>query len=260
MLDKDLRLLPDSRALTAYREYYARFRQLKDPAARAEARRTLQVAKRRVVSDFSQAMLRRALNGGADIKEQLVWFWANHFSVYWQKNLVGAALPDYVDTTIRPRMQGRFRDLLLGVMAHPAMLVYLDNVRNLAGRINENYARELLELHTMVVYGGYAQTDVQEVARVLTGFGLKPPQPVKWREKQAAQMREQCEFLFDPRRHDFGDKRVLGATIAGTGYAELETLADLLSRQPATARSARSSRPTSPTLQIIVPQAISTHG
>ncbi|MEW6133729.1 MAG: DUF1800 domain-containing protein [Pseudomonadota bacterium] len=233
---KDLRFPPNAEALPAYRASSAEYRKTKDPEKRLEARRALFRARRQVVAAFSQATLRRALNERDDIDEPLVWFWFNHFNVFWLKDLVGAALPDYVDGVIRPRMTGRFRDLLLGVMTHPAMLVYLDNSRNVAGRINENYARELLELHTLGVNGGYTQADVQEVARVLTGFGLRPLQPVRWTEKQAAQMREQGEFLFDPRRHDFGDKRVLGRTIAGAGYAELETLADMLSRQPATAR------------------------
>jgi uncharacterized protein (DUF1800 family) len=233
---KDLRFPPNAEALPAYRASSAEFRKLKDPEKRLEARRALFRARRQVVAAFAQATLRRALNERDDIDEPLVWFWFNHFNVFWLKDLVGAALPDYVDGVIRPRMTGRFRDLLLGIMTHPAMLVYLDNSRNIAGKINENYARELLELHTLGVNGGYSQADVQEVARVLTGFGLKPLQPVKWTEKQAEQMREQGEFLFDPRRHDFVDKRVLGKTIAGTGYSELETLADMLSRQPATAR------------------------
>lgn len=233
---KDLRFPPNAEALPAYRASSAEYRKLKDPEKRLEARRALFRARRQVVAAFSQTTLRRALNERDGIDEPLVWFWFNHFNVFWLKDLVGAALPDYVDGVIRPRMRGRFRDLLLGIMTHPAMLVYLDNSRNIAGKINENYARELLELHTLGVNGGYSQADVQEVARVLTGFGLKPLQPVKWTEKQAAQMREQGEFLFDPRRHDFGDKRVLGTTITGTGYSELETLADMLSRQPATAR------------------------
>lgn len=226
----------DSLSLSAYRASAEETRILKDPEARLAARRALFRVRRQAVDSFSQDSLRRALNAHADSNEPLVWFWFNHFNVHWQKDFVGIALPDYVDGIIRPRMLGRFRDLLLGIMMHPAMLVYLDNSRNVVGRINENYARELLELHTMGVEGGYSQADVQEVARILTGFGLRPIRPVKWTQRQAEEMREHGEFLFDPRRHDFNDKRVLGRTIAGTGYSELETLADLLSRQPATAR------------------------
>lgn len=232
----ELRFPPNSYALPAYRASVAEFRKLKEPAARLEARRALMRARRQVVSAFVQATLRRALNERAGVNESLVWFWSNHFNVYWQKDLVGAALPDYVDGVIRPRALGRFRDLLLAVMQHPAMLVYLDNSRNVAGKINENYARELLELHTLGVNGGYTQADVQEVARVLTGFGLRPLQPVIWTDKEAPLLREQGEFLFDPRHHDFGDKTVLGHTIDGKGYSEMETLADMLSRHPETAR------------------------
>lgn len=221
--------------LLAFRTGLADARKLKGDLARREARYAVLRSRREVLSALSVATLRRTLNAGEDGTESLVWFWFNHFNVFWQKDLVGAALPDYVDGVIRPRVQGRFRDLLLGVMTHPAMLVYLDNARNVAGKINENYARELLELHTLGVDGGYTQADVQEVARVLTGFGLRPLRPVKWPPKLAPLVVEEGEFLFDPRRHDFGDKQVLGRTIAGKGFAEAEGLADLLARHPATA-------------------------
>jgi uncharacterized protein (DUF1800 family) len=176
------------------------------------------------------------LRTGPDDRELLAWFWFNHFNVFWRKGLVGVALPSYVDEAIRPNILGKFRDLLLATMMHPAMLVYLDNERNIANRINENYARELLELHTLGVDGGYTQADVQEVARLLTGFGLRPLRPVKWSPKQQGLVKERGEFLFNPKDHDFGTKRVLGQTIEGSGYAEAETLADLLVAHPATAR------------------------
>lgn len=89
----------------------------------------------------------------------MTWFWMNHFSAY-------------EDQAIRPHALGKFRDLLAATARSPAMLIYLDNIRNSAGHINENYARELLELHTLGVQGGYSQRDVQELARVLTGVGL----------------------------------------------------------------------------------------
>jgi uncharacterized protein (DUF1800 family) len=166
----------------------------------------------------------------------MLWFWFNHFNVYWRKDLVGAALPSYLDGAIRPRLHGRFRDLLLAAITHPAMLVYLDNSRNIKDRLNENLARELLELHTLGVDGGYTQDDVQQTARVLTGFGLRPLKPVRWPRRMAAQVREDGEFLFDPRRHDFGPKMVLGQRIEGQGYPEIEALADMLAQHPATAR------------------------
>jgi uncharacterized protein (DUF1800 family) len=101
------------------------------------------------------------------------------------------------------------------------MLRYLDNERNAAGRINENYARELMELHTLGVDGGYTQRDVQELARILTGFGINP---------------ERGDFEFHPRRHDLGEKIFLGHQIRGRGAYELEQALDLLSSHPSTAR------------------------
>ena len=158
-----------------------------------EARRQekLSASRRRleIVRAYTEMSLERSLRTGPDDRELLAWFWFNHFNVFWRKGLVGAALPSYVDEAIRPNILGKFRDLLLATMLHPAMLVYLDNERNIANKINENYARELLELHTLGVDGGYAQADVQEVARLLTGFGLRPLRPVKWSPKQQALVR-----------------------------------------------------------------------
>ncbi|MFL6571772.1 MAG: DUF1800 domain-containing protein, partial [Burkholderiales bacterium] len=102
---------------------------------------------------------------------------------------------------------------------HPAMLVYLDNSRNAVGRLNENYARELMELHTLGVKGGYTQGDVQELARVLTGF----------HEREG-------EFRFFPRRHDFGPKTLLGRPIRSSGEGELGEALELLASHPSTSR------------------------
>src|SRR5204863_6031597 len=111
------------------------------------------------------------------LREQMTWFWMNHFSVFAGKAEVRALVGDYEEQAIRPHALGRFRDLLGAAARHPAMLRYLDNALNAARRINENYARELMELHTLGVGGGYTQKDVQELARVLTGFGIafRPP-------------------------------------------------------------------------------------
>ncbi len=204
--------------------------------ARKQERRALSRLRKGITRAYTDTSLRRSLLAVPDDREALTWFWFNHFNVFWRKGLVSAALPSYVDDAIRPHVLGRFRDLILATMLHPAMLVYLDNERNAANKINENYARELLELHTLGVDGGYSQADVQEAARLLTGFGLRPLKPVRWPPKQAALVKERGEFLFNPKRHDFGTKRVLGQTIEGTGYAEAEALADLLAAHPATAR------------------------
>lgn len=182
---------------------------------------------------FVERTVLRVLNEASDA-ELLVIFWFNHFNVFWRKDLVGAALPDYVDGAIRPHASGRFRDLLEACITHPAMLVYLDNTRNVSGRLNENLARELLELHTLGVDGGYTQADVRETARVLTGLGLRPLH-VNATTKLFKGSVIRGEFMFDPRRHESGVKRVLGRSIEGGGYREVEALFDLLTRHPATA-------------------------
>ena len=101
----------------------------------------------------------------------MTWFWMNHFNVFQGKGNIRATIGDFEDAAVRPHALGKFRDPLGAVAHHPAMLVYLDNVQNAAGHINENYAREIMELHTMGVNSGYSQHDVQELARVMTGVG-----------------------------------------------------------------------------------------
>src|SRR6202023_2742543 len=114
----------------------------------------------------------------AQLQEQMIWFWLNHFSVFQYKANLRWLIGDYEERAIRPHVFGHFSDLVMATLQHPAMLQYLDNSQNAAGHINENYARELLELHTLGVSGGYSQHDAQELARVLTGVGvagLDPP-------------------------------------------------------------------------------------
>jgi len=221
--------------LADYRRRRAAANRLQGEARRQE-KLSLTRYRNGIARAYILASLERSLRAISDDREALLWFWFNHFNVFWRKGLVGVALPSYVDEAIRPHVLGRFRDLVLASMLHPAMLVYLDNERNVSGKINENYARELLELHTLGVDGGYKQADVQETARLLTGFGLRPLRPVEWSRKQQALLMERGEFLFNPKDHDFGTKRVLGQTIEGSGYAEAETLADLLVAHPATGR------------------------
>jgi uncharacterized protein (DUF1800 family) len=127
------------------------------------------------------------------------------------------------------------------VAHHPAMQVYLDNAQNAAGHINENYAREMMELHTLGVGAGYTQRDVQELARVLTGFGVNrnspdPSDRHKQRGPHGSDYVRRGLYEFNPNRHDYGDKQLLGATIRGRGPVELDQVVELLSRQPATAR------------------------
>lgn len=178
-----------------------------------------------------------ALYSPAQLQEQMTWFWLNHFNVYQNKQNLRALVGDYEAQAIRPYALGRFRDLLGATLRHPAMLRYLDNEHNAKGRINENYARELMELHTLGVGGGYTQGDVQELARILSGVGIarsanRPRLPAGLQ----AQYVRQGLFEFNPQRHDSGDKVFLGHTIRGRGFAEVDEVLDLLSRHPTTAR------------------------
>src|SRR6202050_4996787 len=99
--------------------------------------------------------LLRAVYAPSQLKEQMVWFWLNHFSVHQNKANLHWLVGDYAERAIRPHALGRFRDLVLATLEHPAMLQYLDNNQNAVGHINENYAREIMELHTLGVDGGY---------------------------------------------------------------------------------------------------------
>jgi uncharacterized protein (DUF1800 family) len=192
--------------------------------------------------DTAKRHLLRALYSPTQLREQMTWFWMNHFSVYSGKANIRWSLAEYEDRVIRAHALGTFHDLVMATVTSPAMLEYLDNAQSAANKINENYARELMELHTLGVSGGpsgsrYSQQDVQELARVLTGVGLNlsgntprlPP------AKQALYVREGV-FEFNPNRHDAGPKLILGRTIQPGGLSEVEDAITWLCRQPATAR------------------------
>lgn len=172
----------------------------------------------------------------------MTWFWMNHFSVYSGKGSVRWVLADYEDKAVRPHALGKFRDLLMATVTSPAMLEYLDNAQSAVNRINENYARELMELHTLGVAGGpsgsrYTQQDVQELARVLTGLGINASgEPPKLAPQKQALYRAGGLFEFNPNRHDFGAKTLLGHRIEPSGFHEVEQAVEILSRDPATAR------------------------
>lgn len=189
---------------------------------------------RPLVSQADVARLSRALQSPAQLEEVLVEFWFNHFNVFAGKGPVGVLIADYEQRAIRPFVLGRFRDMLGATARHPAMLVYLDNAQSVAsgfgkGRgLNENYARELMELHTLGVDGGYTQRDVTELARMLTGWGIAG--------RRLPGGGRGDVFEFDPRRHDHGDKIWLGRTVRSAGQAEGEMALDVLATHPATAR------------------------
>ena len=234
---------------------------------------------RNVIAELSQQRILRAIYSERQLEEVLVDFWMNHFNVFVGKGQVRNYLTEYERDVIRPRVFGKFRDLLGATAQSPAMLFYLDNWQSAAPEgvattadaqrnrnavpkrfpgagvpdrrrrlqdpdmrdpqmpggqamppqmrsrgINENYARELMELHTLGVDGGYTQKDVQEVARAFTGWTITNP-------------RLAGGFQFDPRRHDDGEKVVLGRRIkSGGGQKDGEEILDLLARHPSTAR------------------------
>lgn len=210
-------------------------RALSDPAQRDAARKAYQQGMNALVDEAATRSLLRDIYAPDQLREQMTWFWFNHFNVQAQKRDIRAMVGDYEDT-IRGHSFGKFRDLLGATLKHPAMLRYLDNDQNAAKRINENYAREIMELHSMGVGSGYTQKDVQELARILTGVGIRlgAGMPKLADDRRPLYIRDGL-FEFDPGRHDFGDKQFLGHAIIGRGFAEVEEALDLIARSPATA-------------------------
>src|SRR5213596_320154 len=211
---------------------------------------------RELGGELQQLAIVRATLSERQLREVMVDFWTNHFNVFVGKGADRFLLPSYIEQTIRPRVLGRFEDLLIATAESPAMLFYLDNAQSVApgsapprpfrpfspffGRrrfgmnempedrrrqrptgINENYARELLELHTLGVDGGYTQQDVIEVARIFTGWSIEPP------ERGAG-------FVFRDWAHDHGTKHVFGLTFQDDGKDEGIRLLKFLATQHAT--------------------------
>ena len=152
-------------------------------------------------------------------------FWFNHLNVFAGKGTVRPFVGHYAVNAIRANALGRFEDLLLASARHPAMLYFLDQAKSNVRGINENYARELMELHTLGVDAGYTQNDVHELARILTGWTVGQPQ-----------QQQQDGFRFVERLHDRGDKTLLGQRFQDSGVREGEDAIRLLARQPATAK------------------------
>jgi uncharacterized protein (DUF1800 family) len=210
---------------------------MSDPAQKAAA---LEAHKRAVVGLANEAATRsllRDLYSPNQLLEQTTWFWMNHFNVHQYKSNLQVLVGDYEENAIRAHAFGKFRDLLSATLHHPAMLHYLDNDQNAVGHINENYARELMELHTMGVGSGYTQQDVEALARILTGVSGNPAvTPSMLKPEWQSQYVRDGLFEFNPQRHDYGEKVLLGHVIKGRGLAEVDEALDILSREPATAR------------------------
>ncbi|OZI75897.1 hypothetical protein CAL24_11915 [Bordetella genomosp. 2] len=224
-------------ALIGVRRYQVQVNLMPDGPQKTEGLKEVRRKTRARLQEAAQRATWRALYSPNQLHEQMSWFWFNHFNIYGDKGLVGAVIDDYEDRAIRPYALGKFRDLLEATMRSPAMLIYLDNQRNRHEQVNENYARELMELHTLGLQGGYTQKDVQELARILTGMGvLYNKQPPRLSSDLSKQLVHQGAFLFNPAQHDFGTKNFLGQQIKGEGYQEIKRAIDILSRHPATAR------------------------
>ena len=208
-----------------------------DDDAKKAAQQAYQMEMNRLAREAATRHVLRALYSPHQVQEQMTWFWLNHFNIHQGKRNLRAMVGDYENTAIRPHALGKFRDLLGSVVKHPAMLRYLDNEQNAVGRLNENLARELMELHTLGVDAGYTQNDVQEMARVLTGVGtnLSTNTPGLRRELQNFYVRRGL-FEFNPARHDFGSKTLLGQPLRSRGLGELEEALDRLAKSPSTAK------------------------
>ncbi len=209
---------------------------MSDGPDKEQARKTLNDHGNKLAYEAIRRDMLRAVYSPAQLQEQMVWFWLNHFSVYQYKADLRWLVGDYEERAIRPHVFGHFKDLVLATLEHPAMLEYLDNYQNAVGHINENYARELMELHTLGVTGGYSQQDVQNLARVLTGVGVNAGDAPRLKPELQRLYRRSGAFEFNPARHDFGGKTLLGHSIEGKGFGEVEDAVGLIVNQPACAR------------------------
>ncbi|MGB7923747.1 MAG: DUF1800 domain-containing protein, partial [Pyrinomonadaceae bacterium] len=201
----------------------------------------------RLVAELQASRILRAVYSERQLQEVMVDFWTNHFNIFAGKGADKWLLIAYDRDTVRPHAMSKFRDLLGATAESPAMLFYLDNFQSVSPKanarrremgqrpkrgINENYARELMELHTLGVDGGYTQKDVQEVARCFTGWTINNP-----RGRGAGRSEDAGRFYFNPRLHDDGEKMVLGHRIAaGGGVRDGLMVLDILARHPSTAK------------------------
>lgn len=180
-----------------------------------------------VLGQLQQQAILQAVYNPNQLEERMVEFWTNHFNIFARVKDSAFRKPADELRTIRRHALGKFPDLLSASAHSPAMLAFLDNPDSRKGKPNENYARELMELHSLGVDGGYTQRDVHEVARCFTGWTI-----------ENRFMRPRGQFRFDPDRHDDGKKVVLGHEIpAGGGKADGERVLRILASHPSTAAS-----------------------
>jgi uncharacterized protein (DUF1800 family) len=219
------------------RQLYGPLPRLRGFKPNPEAEKAQRERARLVQQDAAGARILRAVLSRRQLQEVMVDFWFNHFNVFSGKGLVDVWIGNYEQQAIRPFALGRFRDLLFAATKHPAMLVYLDNTLSTApgspgarGKqkgLNENFAREVMELHTLGADGGYTQEDVITLARILTGWTVNPPD---------ARAYPEYATVFEGTRHDYSPKVFLGHEMKSRGKAEGEEALDILAHSPKTAR------------------------
>ncbi len=185
--------------------------------------------------DEANARLDCALKADIGFVERMVWFWSNHFCVSADKGQVRPVVGAFEREAIRPHVIGKFADMLLAVEQHPAMLLYLDNAGSfgpdsIAGQrrgkgLNENLAREIMELHTLGVRTGYSQTDVTNFAKVITGWSIVPPKQERG-----------GEFAFNARMHEPGTQHVIDRDYPDKGVEQGRAVLLRLAAHPATAK------------------------
>ncbi|PBB92119.1 hypothetical protein CK215_14425 [Mesorhizobium sp. WSM3864] len=209
-----------------------------DGSAEAKRKSGVPPVEADIYRDEAQARFDKALGAAPGFVERLVGFWSNHFCVSTAKGqLVRACVGAFEREAVRPFVLGRFADMLLAVEHHPAMLFYLDNRQSTgpdsrAGKrrgrgLNENLAREILELHTLGVDGGYSQADVTSFAGALTGWTMAG---------RKGRLGEPGTFVFDANAHQPGETVLLGKTYPAGGMGQAEAALNDIARQPATAR------------------------
>ena len=197
--------------------------------------------RRRQFNKALQARLTHQIETTQPFAERLVMFWSNHFTVSRTRGIIGPAIPAYENEAIRPFIFGTFEDMLLNVVQHPCMLIYLDNISSIGPNsrrgkrrnkdLNENLAREILELHTMGAQGDYTQKDVTSFAKILTGWTV-----ARQRKNKKNQKAPTGSFLFNERIHEPGPKELLGEVFKQSGQAQGIDALRKIARHPSTAK------------------------
>jgi uncharacterized protein (DUF1800 family) len=231
----DISRLDAAQAFTDLQSQRRRINAMPDGDDKESARKLLNDTGNRLGAQSVRREVLRAIYSPAQLQEEMVWFWLNHFSVFQYKNDLRWLIADYEEHAIRPYALGHFKDLVMATLQHPAMLQYLDNQQNAVNHLNENYARELMELHTLGVDAGYSQQDVQQLARILTGSGINTGDAPKLKPPMQAIYLRRGAFEFNPARHDVGPKTLLGHRIEGKGFDEVEDAVTLIVHQHACA-------------------------